>query len=205
MERLVFATNNPNKVIEWKSLVKNKYQIVSLAEAGINIDIPEPHETLKHNAIEKSNVIYQLSKSSCVAEDSGLEVNALNGEPGVKSARYAGEAKSSEKNIDKLLTNLEKKKDRSARFKTVICLNVKGNHFIFEGVCNGIITQKRRGTNGFGYDAVFIPDGSAKTFGEMSLDEKNVFSHRKKALDQLLQYLDWAIDVDGSTLKPKET
>ncbi|MEO8861760.1 MAG: RdgB/HAM1 family non-canonical purine NTP pyrophosphatase [Ginsengibacter sp.] len=194
MRTLVFATNNLNKVIELRSILKRKYKILSLSEAEIDIDIPEPHATLEKNAIEKSNVIYQLTKKSCFSEDSGLEVKALNGEPGVKSARYAGEQKSDDDNIDKLLLHLKNKEDRSAAFKTVISLTIKGNHFIFEGVCNGSIVEKRRGKNGFGYDPVFMPQGSTNTFGEMILDEKNKYSHRKKAVEKLIEFLEKADD-----------
>ncbi|MDQ6902529.1 MAG: RdgB/HAM1 family non-canonical purine NTP pyrophosphatase [Bacteroidota bacterium] len=190
MRTLVFATNNLNKVIELRSILKGKYKILSLSEAEIDIDIPEPHATLEKNAIEKSSVIYQLTHKSCFAEDSGLEVKALNGEPGVKSARYAGEQKSDEDNIDKLLLNLKNKEDKSATFKTVISLTIKGNHFIFEGVCKGSIVDNRRGIKGFGYDPIFIPDGTANTFGEMTLDEKNKYSHRKKAVEKLIEFLE---------------
>ena len=196
MRTLVFATNNLNKVIELRSILKGKYKILSLSEAEIDIDIPEPHATLEKNAIEKSSVIYRLTHKSCFAEDSGLEVKALNGEPGVKSARYAGEQKSDEDNIDKLLLVLKNKEDRSAAFKTFISLTIKGNHFIFEGVCKGSIVDRRRGTNGFGYDPIFVPDGAGNTFGEMSLDEKNKYSHRKKAVEKLIEFLERA---DGPT------
>lgn len=195
MKTLVFATNNLNKVIELRSILKGKYKILSLSEAEIDIEIPEPHATLEKNAIEKSSVIYQLTKKSCFAEDSGLEVKALNEEPGVKSARYAGEQKSDSDNINKLLLHLKNMEDRSAAFKTVISLTIKGNHFIFEGVCKGSIVEKRRGKNGFGYDPVFMPEGSANTFGEMTLDEKNKYSHRKKAVEKLIEFLEKADDL----------
>ena len=196
MEVLIFATNNINKVAEIRSLLNNTVKILSLEEAGINIDIPEPFDTIEENAIEKSRVIYELKKIDCFAEDTGLEVKALNGEPGVRSARYAGDEKSfvhkdssGEKNIDKLLYKLKNITDRSAQFKTVICLTVNGKHDIFEGLCKGTIIAERRGTNGFGYDSVFIPDGSKKTFAEMDLWEKNIFSHRKKATEKLISHL----------------
>ena len=139
--------------------------------------------------IEKSEFIYKLKGVSCFAEDTGLEVKALHGEPGVKSARYAGEEKSFESNIDKLLDKLKYVPDRSARFRTVICLTVPGKRNIFEGVCKGTIIAERRGNHGFGYDSVFIPDGATKTFAEMELREKNVFSHRKKAAEKLILHL----------------
>ena len=189
MITLIFATNNSNKVIEVRSLLNDNFKILSLTEAGIEIDIPEPFNTLEENAIEKADVIYKLKGISCFAEDTGLEVNALNGEPGVKSARYAGNERSFENNIDKLLNKLNIITDRSARFRTVICLTVSGKHNIFEGECRGTIISEKRGVNGFGYDSVFIPDGAFKTFAEMSLPEKNVYSHRKKAMEKLIAYL----------------
>lgn len=195
MRTLVFATNNKNKVVELRSILKGKYKILTLSEAEIDIDIPEPHATFEKNAIEKTHVIHQLTHKSCFAEDSGLEVTALNGEPGVKSARYAGEQKSDGDNIDKLLLNLKNIEDRSAAFKTVISLTITGNHFIFEGVCKGSIVAKRRGTNGFGYDPIFVPDGAANTFGEMTLEEKNKYSHRKKAVEKLIEFLQKAEEL----------
>jgi XTP/dITP diphosphohydrolase len=189
MNTLIFATNNLNKVVEVRSLLDEDFKILSLSEAGIDIDIPEPFETLEKNAIKKAEVIYKLKGLSCFAEDTGLEVKALNGEPGVKSARYASDERSFENNIDKLLNKLKNVKDRSASFRTVICLIVNRKHNIFEGECKGTIIEEKRGSSGFGYDPVFIPDGAARTFAEMSLQEKNVFSHRKKATEKLITYL----------------
>ena len=189
MTTLIFATNNSNKVIEVRSLLNDNFKILSLKEAGIEIDIPEPFNTLEENAIEKADVIYRLKGISCFAEDTGLEVDALHGEPGVKSARYAGNKKAFENNIDKLLYNLNNITDRSARFRTVICLTVNGKHNIFEGECTGTIISEKRGVNGFGYDPVFVPDGATKTFAEMSLPEKNIYSHRKKATEKLISWL----------------
>lgn len=189
MKTLIFATNNTNKVVEIRSLLDETFTIISLLEAGIYVDIPEPFNTLEENAVAKSEFIYKLKGVSCFAEDTGLEVEALDGEPGVKSARYAGDEKSFEKNIDKLLGKLQYAANRSARFKTVICLTVKGKHNIFEGICKGTIIAERRGSHGFGYDSVFIPDGAEKTFAEMELREKNTLSHRKKATEKLILYL----------------
>ena len=189
MITLIFATNNSNKVIEVKSLLNDNFEILSLKEAGIDIDIPEPFNTLEENAIEKADVIYKLKGINCFAEDTGLEVNALHGEPGVKSARYAGNERSFENNINKLFLNLNDITDRSARFRTVICLTVNGKHNIFEGECTGTIISEKRGINGFGYDPVFIPDGAIRTFAEMSLPEKNIYSHRKKATEKLIACL----------------
>ncbi|KAA9041332.1 RdgB/HAM1 family non-canonical purine NTP pyrophosphatase [Ginsengibacter hankyongi] len=189
MNTLIFATNNLNKVIEVRSLLGDSFKILSLSEAGIDIDVPEPFDTLEENAIEKSEVIYKLKGLSCFAEDTGLEVEALNGEPGVKSARYAGDKRSFEDNINKLLDNLKEVTNRKARFRTVICLTVNGKHNIFEGECKGSIIAKTRGAGGFGYDPVFIPEGATKTFAEMSLQEKNIYSHRKKATEKLIAWL----------------
>ena len=189
MDTLIFATNNPNKVKEVNSFLNNRLKILSLAEAGINIDIPEPYDTLEENACEKARVIHVTTGADCFAEDTGLEVASLNGEPGVKSARYAGENKSSEDNIDKLLSELKDKDDRNAQFKTVISIIIDDNQHIFEGICKGSIIAERRGTSGFGYDPIFVPDGSEKTFGEMNLEEKNIFSHRKKAFEKLMNFL----------------
>jgi XTP/dITP diphosphohydrolase len=186
---LIFATNNINKVTEVRSLLKESFYILSLSEAGIDIDIPEPFNTLEENAIEKAETIFNLKKINCFSEDTSLEVAALNGEPGVRSARYAGYERSFEKNIDKLLDNLKNVKDRNAQFRTVICLIFNGKHNIFEGTCKGTIIAERRGIHGFGYDSVFVPDGASKTFAEMFLEEKNNFSHRKKALEKLIHYL----------------
>ncbi|MGN6248165.1 MAG: RdgB/HAM1 family non-canonical purine NTP pyrophosphatase [Ginsengibacter sp.] len=189
MNTIIFATNNDNKVSEVRSILDGKFRILSLKEAGIDIDIPEPYETLEENAREKAIVIHRLTKENCFAEDTGLEVDSLNGEPGVKSARYAGEGRSFEKNIDKLLDKLAESKNRNAQFRTIICLICKGKEKIFEGICKGTIIAERRGNSGFGYDPVFVPDGSSKTFAEMTLAEKNAFSHRNKAVEKLTNYL----------------
>jgi XTP/dITP diphosphohydrolase len=189
MNTIIFATNNQNKVSEVKSIVLGKFNIISLKEAGIDIDIAEPFDTLEENAKEKARVIYELSRRDCFSEDTGLEVKSLAGEPGVKSARYAGEARSFENNIDKLLSKLANTTDRSARFRTVICLMWEGNTLFFEGICQGSILSERRGSSGFGYDPVFVPEGSVKSFAEMTMSEKNVFSHRRKAIELLTDYL----------------
>ncbi|MDE3213639.1 MAG: RdgB/HAM1 family non-canonical purine NTP pyrophosphatase [Bacteroidota bacterium] len=189
MHHLIFATNNSHKVLEVKSLLGSNFTIESLQEAGIFIDIPEPFDTLEANAIEKARVIYQLTGSSCFSEDTGLEVPALGGEPGVKSARYAGDDRSFENNIDKLLSKLKDQTDQAARFRTVICLNLQGVNHLFEGICPGRLLGERRGEGGFGYDPIFVPDGADLTFGEMTLDEKNQYSHRKKAITKLTEFL----------------
>jgi XTP/dITP diphosphohydrolase len=160
-----------------------------LKDAGIDIDIPEPFDTLHENAKEKARVIRELTGNSCFSEDTGLEVQALNGEPGVKSARYAGEGRNFDDNIEKLLQKLTGLTDRTAQFRTVICLMLNDRTVFFEGLCKGRIIEERRGKEGFGYDPVFIPDGSDKSFAEMSMEEKNFYSHRRKAVDKLVAFL----------------
>ena len=187
--KLIFATNNQHKVDEIRSVTGNDLRIITLKEAGIDIDIPEPYNTLEENASGKSKTIFEMTAINCFSEDTGLEVAALNGAPGVKSARYAGDNRSFDANIEKLLLNLADKPDRSARFRTVISLLTDGKETLFEGICEGRIIEEKRGTQGFGYDPVFIPAGSAKTFAEMSMDEKNQFSHRKKATEKLVAFL----------------
>jgi XTP/dITP diphosphohydrolase len=187
--KLIFATNNQHKVNEICSVLGNTLEIITLKEAGIDIDIPEPHGTLEENASGKSKTIFEMTGINCFSEDTGLEVTALNGEPGVKSARYAGDGRSFDKNIEKLLINLADKPDRSACFRTVISLLIDGNETLFEGTCDGKIIDKKRGEQGFGYDPVFIPEGSDRTFAEMNMKEKNIFSHRRKATDKLVAFL----------------
>lgn len=186
---LIFATNNQHKVDEIRSLLTGELNIITLKEAGIDIDIPEPFDTLEENASGKSKTIYDLKGVNCFSEDTGLEVAALDGEPGVKSARYAGESRSFDANIDKLLINLANKKDWSARFRTVISLIIDGQEKLFEGICEGNIIPERRGDKGFGYDPVFVPIGSNKTFAEMSMQEKAQYSHRAKATEKLVEFL----------------
>lgn len=189
MQQLIFATNNQHKVAEIRAFLGNGFDIVSLKEAGIDTDIPEPYNTLEENARTKSETIYKMTGTDCFGEDTGLEVYALNGEPGVKSARYAGDGRDFAANIDKLLHNLEGKTDRSARFRTVISLIINGKEHQFEGICEGQIIGHYRGTAGFGYDPVFVPEGDTRTFAEMSLEEKNKFSHRGKAMKKLISFL----------------
>jgi len=192
--KLIFATNNQHKVDEIKSVVSDKFEIITLKDAGIDIDIPEPHDTLQENASEKSGTIHRITGLSCFSEDTGLEVDSLNGEPGVKSARYAGESKSFQNNIDKLLTKLMGHDNRSARFRTVISLILDKREYFFEGVCEGTIIENQRGNGGFGYDPVFVPVGESLTFAEMGMEQKNRFSHRKKATDKLIAFLKQTVD-----------
>ncbi len=187
--KLIFATNNQHKVDEIRTVLGNGLDIITLKEAGIDIDIPEPYETLEENASGKSRAIFDMTGSDCFSEDTGLEVATLQGEPGVKSARYAGNNRSFDANIEKLLSNLAGNPDRRARFKTVISLLIDGQETLFDGICDGQIIEEKRGEQGFGYDSVFIPDGSIKTFAEMEIKEKNRFSHRKKATEKLVAFL----------------
>ena len=187
--KIVFATNNQHKVNEIRSALPENISIITLREAGIDVDIPEPHETLEENAAEKARTIFRLTGLDCFSEDTGLEVTALDNAPGVHSARYAGDEKSFDRNTEKLLANLEGKTDRSARFRTVICLILQGKEHYFEGRCEGRIAGEPGGSQGFGYDPVFIPEGSDKTFAQMGMAEKNRFSHRKKATDMLVVFL----------------
>jgi XTP/dITP diphosphohydrolase len=186
---LIFATNNQHKVEEIKTVIGDKLNIITMKEAGIDIDIPEPHDTLEANATEKSSTIHRLTKQNCFSEDTGLETDALNGEPGVKSARYAGDTKNFQANIDKLLSKLEGKNNRKAKFRTVISLIWNNKEYLFDGVCAGSIIEDQKGNQGFGYDPVFIPDGADKTFAEMSMEEKNKYSHRRIATDKLIAFL----------------
>ena len=189
MQKLIFATNNAHKAEEIRSVLKGQFTIITLKEAGIDMDIPEPFDTLEENAREKATTVYHLTGISCFGEDTGLETNALDGEPGVKSARYAGEERDFIANIEKLLDRLKGKADRTARFRTVISLIVDGVEHQFEGICEGRIAVKPRGEKGFGYDPVFIPHHASHTFAEMSLAEKNQYSHRGKAMEQLIRFL----------------
>ncbi len=187
--KLIFATNNQNKVKEIKAATGHRMDIVTLKEAGIDVDIPEPYDTLQENAETKARTIFKMTYENCFSEDTGLEVDALNGAPGVHTARYAGDQKSDKDNIAFLLKNLENNSNRSARFRTVIYLIYEGQHHSFEGVCEGQIAEKPSGEDGFGYDPIFIPDGDTRTFAEMSLEEKAKYSHRKKALEKLIAFL----------------
>ena len=186
---LIFATNNRNKVAEIQSLVGANFTIIPLKEAGIEIDIPEPHDQLEANAHEKAVTIFNLTHQNCFSEDTGLEIVALNGAPGVKSARYAGENSNAQANIDLVLSKMAGIENRTAQFRTVICLIWENQTYYFEGVCKGQILSNMQGEHGFGYDPIFVPDGATKSFANMTMDEKNTFSHRKKAVTQLFDFL----------------
>jgi XTP/dITP diphosphohydrolase len=189
MKKIIFATNNKNKVEEIRTILKESFEIITLQEAGINIDIPEPYFTLKENAIEKATVIYNIKHENCFSEDTGLEVEALNGAPGVFSARYAGEQANAADNIKKLLHEMEGKTNRKACFTTCICLILDGQSYFFEGKCKGEIVSTEAGNHGFGYDPVFIPEGYNNTFAELSPEIKSAISHRKKAVAKMTDFL----------------
>lgn len=193
--KLIFATNNQNKVKEFRSLLGDQFEIITLLEAGIDIDIPEPHDTLEANATEKSATIHQMTGENCFAEDTGLEINALNGAPGVLSARYAGEQKEAADNIVKVLAELEGQSDRSAQFRTVISLILDGKEHQFEGVSKGHITTATKGARGFGYDPIFVPEGDTRAFAEMDLTEKNKYSHRARAFAKFVAFLKQTTNV----------
>ena len=186
---LLFATSNKNKVLEIKKVLPKEFNIKSLDDIGFCEEVPENENTIEGNAIFKANYIYKKYNLNVFADDTGLEVDSLNGKPGVHSARYAGISKNSADNINKLLKKLKNKKNRKARFKTIIALILNSKIHTFEGVVEGIITKKPKGENGFGYDPVFIPRGYTKTFGELSLEEKNSISHRSLAMNKLIDFI----------------
>lgn len=193
--KLVFATNNLNKLSEVISLVKTNARILSLDEIGCSDDIPETFPTIEENALQKAEYIYNKFGLNCLADDSALEIDFLNGEPGVYSARYAGTNSNANKNIDKVLQKLSKTDLRGAKFRTVIALIVNGKKYLFEGECLGQITQQKKGKHGFGYDPIFLPDGFSKTFAEMSKFEKGKISHRSIAVKKLISFINSKIIV----------
>ena len=187
--KIVFASNNQNKILEIQSMLPESIQILSLESIGCFEEIPETSETIEGNAILKANYVTQNYGFDCFADDTGLEVEALNGEPGVYSARYAGEQKNADDNMNKLLNELADKTNRSAQFKTVIALNLKGKQYLFEGIASGEIITEKVGLGGFGYDPIFKPTNYDETFAQLSLDIKNEISHRGKATKALLKFL----------------
>ncbi len=187
---IIFATNNKNKLDEVRSMLHNEFEVIGLRDIGCCDDIPETADTIEGNAVQKAEYVCNKFKTDCFADDTGLEVDALGGAPGVHSARYANEnAHDSEANIDKLLAELADKEDRQAQFRTCICVIIDGKKHLFEGIVRGKITLSRRGTGGFGYDSVFMPDGYDKTFAELGNDEKNKISHRARAVAKLAKFL----------------
>jgi XTP/dITP diphosphohydrolase len=186
---LIFATGNPHKLKEAQEIAGKNITLVSSADAGISEDIPEYGETLNSNALIKAEYVHKRCHKDCFADDTGLEVEALDGKPGVRSARYASEECDSLKNINKLLKELEGEKNRKARFRTVIALIHNGKREYFEGILNGTIAQEASGKEGFGYDPVFIPEGYDKSLAELTAEEKNTISHRARALTALMKFL----------------
>jgi XTP/dITP diphosphohydrolase len=187
--KLVFATNNPNKMSELQALVPRGIEILSLKQIHCNEELPETNPTLEGNALEKAKYIYQNYGFNCFADDTGLEIEALDGAPGVYSARYAGEDCKAEDNIQKVLDKLQHEENRNAKFRTVIALIIKGEENLFEGECSGKITKNKSGAEGFGYDPIFVPEGHVKTFAAMPKQEKGAISHRGRAVAHLIDYL----------------
>jgi XTP/dITP diphosphohydrolase len=187
--KLVFATNNSNKLSELQALVPQGIEILSLKEINCNEELPETNPTLEGNALQKAQYVYQNYGFNCFADDTGLEIDALGGAPGVYSARYAGEDCKAEDNMQKVLTKLENEDNRNAKFRTVIALIIKGEENLFEGECTGKITKTKSGAEGFGYDPIFKPKSYETTFAEMSKQEKGAISHRGKAVEKLVDYL----------------
>ena len=187
--KLVFATNNQNKVNEIKSLLGEGVEILSLKDIGCNEELPETQETLEGNALQKARYVADNYNVNCFADDTGLEVESLNGAPGVYSARYAGEQCTAEDNMTKILSELDGKENREAKFRTIVALILKGEEHSFEGIIDGSITRTKSGSDGFGYDPIFQPNGFDGTFSEMSMAEKNAISHRGKAVAKLIEFL----------------
>lgn len=187
--QIVFASNNKNKIHELQSMLPESITIVSLESIGCFEDIPETADTIEGNAIQKANYVTEKYGFDCFADDTGLEVDSLDGEPGVFSARYAGEQRNADDNMNKLLVNLSDKNNRAAQFKTVITLNLKGEQHLFTGIAKGAITLEKIGNQGFGYDPIFQPEGFTQTFAQLSLDVKNKISHRGKATQELIAFL----------------
>jgi len=186
---LIIASQNQNKLVEFKKILGDKINLFSLSDIGLNQEIPENEKTIKKNAMFKAKFVNTQTGKNVFADDTGLEIDSLNGEPGVYSARYSGVERNSDKNIELVLTKLKNKTNRNSRFKTIISLIIDGKSVNFEGVVEGKITEEKRGNNGFGYDPIFQPNGYASTFGEMSLKEKNKISHRSIAINKMVQYL----------------
>jgi XTP/dITP diphosphohydrolase len=189
MMKLIFATSNQHKLNEIIAVAPQNIEIVSLKDIGFEAELPETRDTIEGNSLQKAEYLSSKYGVPCFSEDTGLEIEALNGEPGVYSARYAGEKASFDDNIDKVLGNMEGKTNRNARFKTVITYYDKGNYVQFEGLTEGAITNERQGSHGFGYDPIFKPLDSDKTYAEMTLEEKNQISHRKKSFDKFANHL----------------
>jgi len=192
--KLVFATSNQNKAAEIAKMLPSHFEILTLKDINHTEDIPETTGTIQGNAKQKANFILENYKVDCFADDTGLEINALNGEPGVNSARYAGEQRSDNDNMALVLNKLMSESDRSAQFRTVIALNINDVQLVFEGIVKGKILKNGRGTNGFGYDPIFEPENCGKSFAEMTMDEKNTFSHRARAFAKMIEYLNLIVN-----------
>ncbi len=190
MTELLFATNNAHKLREIREILGNPYQVLGLADAGVDSEIPENQDTLEGNARQKARFIHQKTGMNCFADDTGLEIEALEGRPGVYSARYAGEQCSFDDNIRKVLEEMKDTENRKAKFRCVICLILDNKEHFFEGIVKGSIIKERRGTGGFGYDPVFLPDGYPQTFAEMPYHLKNGISHRGRAVTKMLRFLE---------------
>lgn len=187
--KICFATNNTKKIEEVKAALGSDFEIVSLKDIGCHEELPETGNTLNHNAFQKARFVKENYGMDCFADDTGLEVESLNGDPGVHSGRYSGEPRSDERNIELLLKNLEGEKDRKARFRTVIALILEGKEYAFEGIATGEIIEEKIGGGGFGYDPIFKPEGYSATFAELTIKEKNQISHRGKAVKALIKFL----------------
>ena len=190
MIEILFATNNSNKLYEVQAQLPKRIKLISLKDIEFNEEIPETQNTIEGNAIQKANYVKNKYNLDCFAEDTGLEVEILNGEPGVYSARYAGPEKNTKDNIQKLLYKLKDKANRKAQFKTVIAMHFKGKLITFQGICKGQITENVMGSEGFGYDPIFKPLGNSKTFAQLSLNEKNKIGHRGRAVTQLIDFFE---------------
>ena len=189
-KKLVFATNNPNKIAEVNAQLGDQYTFLSLADIGCTEEVPETSPTIPGNAIQKARYVYEKYGKNCFSEDTGLEIDALDGAPGVLTARYAGPARDANDNMQKVLDNLVDKKNRKGRFHTVICLILDGKEHLFEGYSEGTIAAEKSGNQGFGYDPIFIPDGETETFAVMGFDRKKLYSHRARAVKQLVAFLE---------------
>ena len=187
--KIVFATNNPNKLKEIQSLIPKEIEIISLKEIGCNEDIPETGDTLEANAFQKAHYIKDNFNYDCFADDTGLEIDELNGDPGVYSARYAGPERNANANMNKVLNELKGKKNRKAQFRTAIALILEGEEHLFEGKVEGYISKDKQGNEGFGYDPIFIPENNIRSFAQMSMQEKGAISHRGRAVKKLVTYL----------------
>lgn len=185
----IFATGNAHKLEEVRGILPDFIEVLSLKEVNYLKEIPEPYETIEENAVHKAQVVFDYFGKNCFAEDTGLEVEALNGAPGVYSARYAGDECSAERNVELLMSNMSSKQNRSARFKTVSALIIEGEVYTFEGIVNGIISRELRGNGGFGYDPVFIPNSFSQTYAEMDIQTKNRISHRSLSINKLCNFI----------------